>query len=473
MRVSIQLSHIQQIKELQFDADFAESRLVCIAGKNGAGKTTLVKALRNLTNADTFTRTSPADIFNKDSSIIYQIDEQRIAFSYDESLKSLNSRDTISEEVKSRFAVELPFPHGERFNFFKVISEADFDIRKSIILGQYTVPAELIVFLNDIYDTDRFERLIEIVVKENRYFCILLESGKYIREDYFSSAEYFLTSLYRRVTAGCRLIVIDEIDISLDAAAQVRLVQKLKGFIEQYDVSFVFTTHSLAMMQTVDPSALFYMDHDSENHVSSIRNVSYNYIKSILFGFAGWDRYILTEDDVLKDFVEHIIQTFRAEVFYKYKIIYIGGGTNTVSLMTRNSTEEFFCPAANVISVLDGDQRQKPHAQVDNAFCIPIESVEKELLAAYLAGEIDEYIIAADIPEDIAGLRLYLEDIALNREPANGMERHFNSSAKTLFKQIIHQRRLSKQRIFEIICQRRGVEIAEFAGDMRIFLTGV
>ena len=39
------------------------------------------------------------------------------------------------------------------------------------------------------------------------------------REDYLSSGEYFLIRLYRTIMSSARLIVIDEIDISLDAVA--------------------------------------------------------------------------------------------------------------------------------------------------------------------------------------------------------------------------------------------------------------
>jgi len=316
MNVKITLIDIQHVKEIEFSFNLEEIGLICIAGKNGVGKTTLVKAIRNIINADTFTKTSSDEIFSPSSSIIYELDGRKIIFKYDDVIKNLNCKEQIPDDIRSKIAVELPIPHGERFNFFQRISNADSDIRKSIILNQYSIPNELIGFLHDIYANTKFENLVEIAIKSAKYYCVLLPSGKYLREDYLSSGEYFLISVYRRIRQGCRLIVIDEIDISLDAAAQVRLVKKLREFGKKYYVGFVFTTHSLAMMRTLQPDELFYMDQDSSTGIVKITNVSYNYVKSILFGFTGWDKYILTEDDVLKEFLEHIIQRFCKHIFY-------------------------------------------------------------------------------------------------------------------------------------------------------------
>lgn len=107
--------------------------------------------------------------------------------------------------------------------------------------------------------------------------------------------------MYRKIKGAARLIVIDEIDISLDAAAQSRLVGWLRKFCEEEKVNVVFTTHSMAIMRTMEDEELHYMY--SEDGVIKTKLASYNYIKSVLFGFSGWDRYILTEDPMLEGFL--------------------------------------------------------------------------------------------------------------------------------------------------------------------------
>ena len=519
MDVLITLINIQHIKKLHFCFDIEDNGLICITGKNGAGKTTLVKAIRNITNADTFKKTSSYGIFSSTSSIIYEFDGRKITFEYDEALESLNCRDQIPDDLRSSIAVELPIPFGERFNFFQRISNADSDIRKSVILSDYSVPKELIEFLNDIYANTKFDKLVEISIKSLKYYCVLLSNGRYLREDYLSSGEYFLISLYRRITKGCRLIVIDEIDISLDAAAQVRLVEKLREFGKKYHVIFVFTTHSLAMMRTLRHDELFYMEQDPATGIASIENVSYNYIKSILFGFTGWDKYILTEDDVLRDFLEHIIQRFCGNIFYRYKIIFIGGGSNTTDLMKRNAVEQFLSGPENVVTVLDGDQKILRHSKGPNIYCIPMDSVEKGLLADCLAGDFGDRIeIGVFLPNAtrlsqylfpkenaqcppqpsvkdafraenrgcshiaryrkatfnfIKRLTRYFPDKKLTTQQLqpNIKDKEFNIAAKKVFRHLLDNKIVSKLEIFEHLCNKHEVEIAQFSTTLRTFLT--
>nr|WP_235444095.1 AAA family ATPase [Xanthomonas translucens] len=63
--------------------DLATNGLMCLVGRNGAGKTTLVRALKNLSNADTFVRTATPYAFSASSRIVYDFDGTKVTFSYD------------------------------------------------------------------------------------------------------------------------------------------------------------------------------------------------------------------------------------------------------------------------------------------------------------------------------------------------------------------------------------------------------
>lgn len=487
MRLEISIQNVQSIKKIDFSVNLADKSLVCITGRNGSGKTTLIKAIKNLISADTFLKTSSARIFSPNSQISYKIDEKSIVFKYDEERKIIESRDLVPAVLRKKMFIELPIPHGERFNFFQRIGEIDPGLRSQVVLKRYSPPKELIDFLESVYATKKFDKLVEIRIKNVPYYAIVFDDNYYLREDYFSSGEYFLISLYRRVISGYMAIFIDEIDISLDAAAQVRLVEWLRKFKEIYSTTFVFTTHSLPMMRMLEPSELFHME---ERHDGStvVENRSYAFIKSTLFGFSGWDKYVLTEDDVLKEFLEHFIAKYCKPSFYKHKIIYVGGGTNTTNLMERNKVENFFSKnSKSVIVILDGDQKDKSHAKKDGVYCIPIQSVEKELLARCFSGEFGEVNKLRTIIDDydrlvefvngrsetkpnrvlafLYGLILKVrQSTSLRRKlgAAQGnqiKDKDVKNAGKKLFKYLIASKEYPQQEIFEFLIKKNPTEM--------------
>ena len=179
---------------------------MCIAGKNGVGKTTLIRAIRNLAINSTFQETAAPYIFRNDSKITYSIDGlvEPIEFIYNKFLKSIDSKQEIPEELKSIVNVELPIPHGERFNHFRRLSDIDESLRAKIAIGEYNTPNELISFLERIYGEDRFKQLKQVEIKRTVYYFILKDEADryYIREDYFSSGEYFVVNLFKQIQQG-------------------------------------------------------------------------------------------------------------------------------------------------------------------------------------------------------------------------------------------------------------------------------
>jgi ABC-type cobalamin/Fe3+-siderophores transport system ATPase subunit len=441
MLFRLEITHVQNIRHLHLELNLDDHKLTCIVGKNGTGKTTLVRAIRTLSHSDTFIGTASRDIFSEQSSISYTFDNNLITFKYDRHIGSLNCKAPIPSLLRSLCAVELPMPHGKRFSYFQSASDADTDIRRKIILEEYIRPAELIETLSTIYATDRFCRLVEVNARGRSYYCILLNDSKYVREDYFSSGEYFLINLYRTIRSGAQLIVVDEIDMSLDAAAQVHLIGALRYFCKKYACNILFTTHSLAMMRMLDSSELLYMERNDTQ--TALYPASYNYIKSLLFGFSGWDRYILTEDAELQSLLEEIIRRFCKNTFFKYKIIYVGGGSQVADLLLRNRAESFLSDTQNVIAILDGDQGKYKYAQDPCIYFLPIDNVERAILDYY--GE--------------PGFPYRLP---------NGVS---FKDAKGLFKSLQRERVMSAAQIYSYICDRNEQTLAPLVHAITRFLS--
>ena len=379
-RLQVTLEAIQHVTHLHLDMDLSKSGLMCLVGRNGAGKTTLVRALRNLSNSDTFIRTATPYAFSQRSRIIYDLDGEQATFAYNNTLRSLDCRDKISKELRELVAAELPMPYGARFNYFKSASEADQDIRTAIALKTYHCPGELIAFLNAVYETDRYSAMAEVRVRGKNYYALVREDGTYIREDYLSSGEHFLINLFRTIKGPSKLLVIDEIDLSLDAAAQANLPGWLREFSGQYDCKILFTTHSLALMRQLEVDEIFYMEDNSGS--VSIKPTSYSNAMLMLFGFVGYDRYILTEDKMLVAFIEHLIRRYCPETLLTYKIIFIGGASQVAGLIDGKEADQLLASQEKVVGILDADQRNEKFSDHPSIRMIPLESVEEAILAA-------------------------------------------------------------------------------------------
>lgn len=438
LRVS--LESIQHVVSLTLDLDLSVPGLICLVGRNGTGKTTLVRALRNLSSADTFIKTATPYAFSPNSRITYIVDGAKVVFEYDDKIRTLNCREVIPLELRGLISAELPMPHGTRFNYFRSASEADLDIRRAIALSNYGNPHELIDFLTAIYGSIRYSSMVEVTAKGKIYYAIVKDDGTYIREDYLSSGEYFLINLYRTIKGSAQLIVIDEIEISLDAAAQANLATWLRGFCAKYERKILFTTHSLALMRQLETSELFYVD-ESQGNIF-IKPRSYSYAKARLFGFAGWDRYILTEDEVLLGFIEEIIRKYCPQTFFRYKIISIGGGTQVIGLMKNNEREQFLSSPDKVIAILDGDQKNVKFVNHPEVYMIPIDSVEKAI---------------------------YAESRADGLFPFSTDRVNF-TGAKDFHNYLQQKEKVTQKQIFEYLMNRNDAALQNIVGVLRNFL---
>ena len=127
------------------------------------------------------------------------------------------------------------------------------------------------------------------------------------------------------ITSGAKLIIIDEVDVALDASAQVHLYNAIKPLLTKHKSRLILVSHSLAFMNTVEEGGLYYLEYKSST--TTLEQRSFGYIKSDLYGFKGYDRYILTEDSILEGFIEHVIKDkqFSITPYYKYITIRAGG----------------------------------------------------------------------------------------------------------------------------------------------------
>jgi energy-coupling factor transporter ATP-binding protein EcfA2 len=449
MLFRVELREVRPVKALTFSLDLDRNAPLCIVGRNGAGKTTLAKSIMNFALADTFRRTTSDGALRESSVVRYTVDDASFEFTYDSAVGTLSTRRPVPKSLRSLVAVELPIPHGQRFSYFHVLVEADPDIRRAIILDDDTRPDGMIRFLTNIYGDARFEDLREVKFSRGACCFYRVEEGRYVREDYFSSGEFFLVNLYRRLQSGARLIFIDEIDISLDAAAQARLVEELRSLCTEFSVNVVFTSHSLALMQTLREGELLYLESVGEK--STLQERSFAFVKSLMFGFRGFDRYILVEDESARLVLQRLINLHCEPVYNGYFIIEVGGAGQVISLLERNRIHGFLAPADAVIAILDGDQVGTGHEKEPDTYCMPLWSLETAFEAVY------------DKPGFTPKLSNSVE------APLAGKGRH-----KALYKVYRRARLLPDGEIVELCCASQAGELEAFANQvLRPFLGGL
>lgn len=440
MQLRVEIENVQPVTNLVFEIDLSQHGIRCIVGKNGAGKTTLAKAIMNLALADTFVRTSSDGVFNESSAIRYTLGAEQYLFTYDPALRSISTRHPVPSHLKAVVSVEMPAPHGRRFTFFRTLADHDDDIRQAVVLGRYEKPNELIEFLTNIYQDQRFDDLVEVRFGRGVCSCFVQDDKRYIREDYFSSGEYFLINLYRKVTQGTPLVVIDEIDISLDASTQARLAEQLRRLCIKHSSSVVFTSHSLALMQTLEPGEIHYLNRNQLTGAIKLSPMSFNGVKSLMFGFKGYDRYILTEDERLEQFLQYTINRYCSPTFYSYQVICAGGHGYVKALMSLNEQYKFYGPKENVICILDGDQSDQ--TQPKQVFCLPIKNVENALWHLY--------------QED---------DFPYRFEGGDALK------AKPLYGQLTNSQKLiSSEEVCKLLCDRHDNAMRQFALTLSGFL---
>ncbi|WP_252176982.1 AAA family ATPase [Endozoicomonas sp. 4G] len=343
---------IKRVSELRVSFEFPDSNIIVVTGKNGIGKTTLVKAFKAIVNPKVFENSTVHKAICEGSEIKFDLDGfSPFSYTYQSKLGVIDTKDLLPEE--GAILAELPIPDGQRFQHFSAVAAQNSEISVRNAAQDYERAEELIKFLHEVYGKDKFDDLKMINIGKKNYYFIPKDDGTYIREDHLSSGEYFLIQIFRLVTSKAKLIIVDELDVALDAAAQVKLFRALKSLLQQHDSRLIVISHSLAFMNTVDDGGLYYLE--SNNDQVSLEQRSFGYIKADLYGFRGFDRYILTEDPILEGFIEFIIRHFSIIPYYQHKTIGVGGANQLRMIVEKNDSDKIFSDSKNVLAVVDRD----------------------------------------------------------------------------------------------------------------------
>lgn len=442
----ISIRKIKNMDTLSIEFDFPESNIIVITGKNGIGKTTIVKSFNLLDDPNIFAKSSGENALGDNSRVSFAIEGVRpFEFSYNAKLGAMDSKDLLPSE--NTIISELPIPYGARFRRFSKIAGFDSELKVNIASSDYERACDLIDFFSRVYLSEKFSELKSTRIKKDTFYFLLKEDDYYIREDHFSSGEFFLIQLYRLVTSGARLILIDELDVALDAVAQVNLFAAIKPILEANNSRLIVVSHSLAFMSTVDEGGLYYLEKSSGK--ITLESRSFGYIKSDLFALRGYDRYILTEDPVLEGFIEFVIRSSSVSCHYQHLTIGVGGDNQLKMIVEKNDSEQIFSNSKNVRCVVDGD-------------------VFDTLSASYVG---PTHIIRS--PVDDLEKYIYLNrDTLLNtvERPDYTESKDPKRASKTYWKWLVNDRGVDSRRLYELVAESEPEKMKLFLVEIETFL---
>ncbi|EKH6496551.1 hypothetical protein EX227_15760 [Providencia rettgeri] len=440
MIVSVDIKALQHLAQISVSFDFSRDPIICMTSKNGVGKTSIIKALALLKDTAIVSKTSSVFSISEKTQIDVKINEDVYAFRFNDG--DLDTKNIIRDETFLN--VELPIPYGKRFSDFPSLGSIDMTLREKYLKGEYENANELIVFLNSVYkDINKFQNLKVVKIKGVNYYFLPLDNNRYIREDYFSSGEFFVISIFKMITSSSRLIIIDEIDVSLDSSAQVSLMGAIRDICIKREIKILFTTHSLPIMKTIYEYGTPIIYLKNENGTVHHNQVSYSFIQLEMFGFLGFDKFIFTEDVTLESYINFKLSTM--ETKNRVKVIYIGGCSNVVDLMKRNAVTNFICPSKDAIAVLDGDAKTD-YGYRSDVIISPYNDIEDEIFRKYKE-ENEVYNLPTVAPE--------------------------NAKSKAYWKKLQEKRKehnLTREDIFTILEQGFESELAVFHDELFSFI---
>lgn len=401
-KISISIRNLKSITSLDWSF-FLKKGLYAIIAENGSGKSSLIVSLGKLVTPKILS----VEFIGKgyENSIInYSLDHYDFIWHKNPqwSMKSYSLPSMPSIEG----VIESSILSGSRF---KRIPEKSQEREVSELLDTIE-PVDNFISQNMNYilygkNEGKFTNLKKITanqkVKKRRRkgdfpvysFYALRQNNMYIKEYFFSTGEYFLLSLlkfihehHRNVRKYPALIIIDEIELSLHPLAQKRLIEKVKSFSDKYNLLFIFATHSLQIIDQLEPKNIHYLQNNN-GYCNLINPIYPGYLSSKLYLHQSFDYVFLVEDSLAKQFVEKVIRKNIGEISMSYYILPIGGWEKLYEMYHLHFVNKIY-GSAEILIVFDGDVAEITEAN-ENKYSsyerkyLPFKNLES-LVVSYL-----------------------------------------------------------------------------------------
>ena len=359
------ISQIRNINYMEFKLPGEGVHI--ITGENGVGKTTLFTCLSRICNNNAYrTGFLTTNLSNYDKymgSISYFVGDEKV---------------TYTKRTSGRWQPDVNKNIFKKFNYKSVVH---INTKNERIFTQSMdtprrnpkpVDVWLINAMNSILNTDKFSNKIRITVgdlrsrtgnadkrRRNTAFAIPISRNRYYTEQNFSFGEIVLLNLLYDIenTEDNSLVLIDELEMALHPAAQVRLMDYLNEMAKQRHLTVFISTHSTSIIKTNKNVILL------ERKSNEIK-VFYKCPPAKAIGTIGMredtmaDIIVIVEDDMAKALFNALFNKYKElcpeSNYLDVRIIAVGGYQNIIGFYV-DAKDYLFYDNVYVTAFLDKD----------------------------------------------------------------------------------------------------------------------